>query len=398
MTKTVNTEFNSLDHAHKTPIVRDRGVPTPLDSASSNSKNQKSLAVDCIGFCDLSQEDLETWDRLRAARYEFSTPFFSTTFIAAVDASRGDVEVARIRRGREVIGFLPFHRRAKIAWPAGRCFNDAHNIIAKKEDTIDWHWLLNELHLKAFHFHAMLGSGDELSAQDCFTTIRTFSLPLGDDSSEALVRLETSHKTLRKQEQKTRKMEREIGPLTLEMDCRDIEVMIQAVETKREQYRRTGLIDLFEPEWTRKMLMFLFEEPRDGVHGMLSVLRAGDHVVAAHFGHREGDLLHYWFPVYSPAYSLYSPGTALFKSIVNNATEHGIRTIDMGYGEQPYKLKQTDTFGEVQYGVVSNSTVHQKWMQMKHHASLFAKKIPYKTQVKKIVRAIAPNVGKSKIT
>ena len=61
----------------------------------------------------------------------------------------------------------------------------------------------------------------------------------------------------------------------------------------------------------------------------------------------ENGLLHYSFPVYDPAYAKYSPGTALFVEIIRNAQRFGITCIDMGYGELPYKRRQTDATGEV---------------------------------------------------
>ncbi len=366
---------------------------------SFNANSSIELTVDCVPFSHLSEADLQGWERLRQSQPEFASPFFSPAYTAAADAARGgDVEVAWIRRGDELAGLWAYHRIRGIAWPVGRCFNDAHNIIAANSCSIDWRWLLKKLDLKAFHFHSLVGSTTGLAGKDCFETIDAFSLKLGNDSKETLRRLEQTHTTLKKQQQKTRKMARELGEISLEIDCRDADLLDKTIQLKREQYLRTKPIDVFAPEWPHKMLRHLFEKPRQGVYGMLSVLRAGDQLVAAHFGIREGDLLHYWFPVYDPRFAIYSPGTALFKSIVCNASQHGIRTIDMGYGEPSYKRKQTDTQGKVIYGVTSHSTPYHAWHRLQYQTQQLARHMPFKQQVKKWMRTITPHSHQSQLS
>ncbi|WP_052031914.1 GNAT family N-acetyltransferase [Novipirellula maiorica] len=357
------------------------------------------LLVDCVPFSHLNQADFQGWERLRRIRPDYASPFFSPSFIEAVDTARGgDVEIARIRRGGELVGLWPFHRINRIAWPVGRCFNDAHNIISANTPPIDWRWLLKELNLKAFHFHSMVGPAEGLAEHDCFETIDAFSLQLGDDSSAAMCRLEQVHTTLKKQHQKTRKMARELGEISLELDCRDADLLDRTIAMKREQYLRTKPLDVFAPRWPHTMLHQLFEKPRSGAYGMLSVLRAGEHLVAAHYGIREDGLLHYWIPVYDPRFAVYSPGTALFKHIVQNATQHGIRTIDMGYGEPTYKRKQTDTQSSVLYGVTSGSAPYHAWHRLQHQTHQLARHMPFKQQVKRWVRTIASHSSPSQLS
>ncbi|GAA5509339.1 hypothetical protein Rcae01_04838 [Novipirellula caenicola] len=379
------------DHqVHESPSIENVANTLLMRSAPTVSPST-DLLVDCVPFSHLDEADLQDWERLRGSRAEFASPFFSPSFAAATDTARGgDVEIARIRRGDQLVGLWAFHRIRGVAWPVGRCFNDAHNIIASNTVAIDWRWLLKELNLKAFHFHSLVGPADGLAEQDCFETIAAFSLQLGDDSPAALRRLEQVHTTLKKQHQKTRKMARELGEISLELDCRDADLLDRTIQLKREQYLRTKPLDVFASPWSHVMLRHLFDKPRCGAYGMLSVLRAGDHLVAAHYGVREGDLLHYWFPVYDPRFAIYSPGTALFKSIVHSATNYGIRTIDMGYGEPTYKRKQTDTQSRVLYGVTSPSTPYHAWHRLQHQTHQLARHLPFKQRVKKWMRTIGP--------
>ena len=71
---------------------------------------------------------------------------------------------------------------------------------------------------------------------------------------------------------------------------------------------------------------------------MLSSLYAGDKLVALHLGMRSGTTFHYWFPAYNPQYSKYSPGFMLLMHLIQESAEKGIRMIDLGAGDEQYKL------------------------------------------------------------
>ncbi|TWU59847.1 hypothetical protein Poly51_01200 [Rubripirellula tenax] len=355
--------------------------------------------VEVIPWSGLEPVARSRWEKLRATQPEFKTPFFSLAFFDAVQASRGDVLVAVMRQNNTIVGFLPFHRIGRVAWPAGRYFNDAHNVLMHPGTRLDWSWLLKQCDVKAYDFHALVGSISHVPTDSFQGYTQSFNAQIGSNSSAFLVDLEREHSTIRRQEQKTRKMARELGPLSVEIDCRDSDLLSQTIDWKRAQYRRTNILDLFMPDWTREMMRQLHrgfgaDEP---TRGLLSVLRAGDTVVAAHYGMIENDLLHYWFPTYAVEYSRYSPGTALFKEIVRKADRHGIRCIDMGYGEQPYKRKQTDTITTVAHGCVTGSTVYRNLRAIRLTATSVVKQFPMKGPLKRMLRMVKPDAGISKL-
>jgi CelD/BcsL family acetyltransferase involved in cellulose biosynthesis len=263
--------------------------------------------------------------------------------------------------------------------------------------TYDWLWLLRECNLKSYDFHALVRTQCDSLENYCQGTTESFCAELGDDSREFLRRLEKSHRTILRQQQKSRKMERELGPLQLEIDCRDSDLLEQSIQWKREQYKRTNILDLFTPQWARDLLRNLHGRSNAQARGIVSVLRAGDHVVATHIGMIDGSLLHYWFPSYNTEFARYSPGTALFKEIVRASSDHGIDCIDMGYGEQPYKRKQTDTITTVAHGCVTPSRVYRQWKRATKAAGSALKKVPMKEQLKYVLRTIQPTAGISKL-
>jgi CelD/BcsL family acetyltransferase involved in cellulose biosynthesis len=380
----------------------DSGIATNAPSTAVADEASTGRQVQVVPFDRLSLSELIAWNNLRSTRMEFSTPFFSARYAEAVHRARGDVSVAVVREGSEVIGILPFHRFRSSAVPVGRFLNDSHNLIADRSTMIDWIWLLEKLDCKAFDFHAMVGCDDESLHQYAYGTSQSFQANIGDDPAAFLASLGRAHKTIGRQGQKTRKLAREVGQVHAELDCPDPDLLRQAIDWKRDQYRRSHLLDLFTPDWTRELLHQLhsgasFVDPQQSPRGILSILRAGDRVIAAHYGMLENGLLHYWFPVYDPAYAKYSPGTALFVEIIRNAQQFGITCIDMGYGELPYKRRQTDATGEVAFGCISRSRFHHRWRRLETATIRTMKKMPMKESAKKIWRRLKPQAGISKL-
>ena len=374
---------------------RRRAAQIGLMDVSSNRR------VQVASFDRLTPGELLRWREIRKLRPEFKTPFFSPEFSSAVHKARGDVQVALIRDEDEMIGCLPFHRFRGTAVPVGRFINDAHNVIAHPDASIDWLWLLEQLDVRAFDFHALVGGDPDELSQHVHGSIQSFRADVEDDSEAYLKKLGKQHKTIGRQGQKSRKMAREVGPLSFEFECRDPELLRQTIEWKRQQYQRTHILDLFSTDWTGALLQELFTlgagELPNRARGILSVLRAGDDVVAAHYGIIENDLLHYWFPAYNTEYARYSPGTALFTSILAEASAHGVRCVDMGYGEQPYKLKQTDATSSVAFGCITRSRLHRGWRAVETSAISAIKKLPLKESLKRVWRRIQPQAGISKL-
>jgi CelD/BcsL family acetyltransferase involved in cellulose biosynthesis len=72
---------------------------------------------------------------------------------------------------------------------------------------------------------------------------------------------------------------------------------------------------------------------------MLSLLYAGERLVAGHFGMRGRSVWHYWFPAYDPEVAKYSPGLILLLKMAEHAPSLGVRTIDLGKGMSLYKQR-----------------------------------------------------------
>jgi CelD/BcsL family acetyltransferase involved in cellulose biosynthesis len=143
---------------------------------------------------------------------------------------------------------------------------------------------------------------------------------------------------------KTRKIERELGPLKFVIDSSDPDDLRTLMGWKSDQYRRTGRNDRFDEPWIVELISRLFSHRPAGAGGgrgdfcgLLSMLYAGDQPVAGHFGLAYGGVLAHWFPAYDPRYSKYSPGLLQLLEMTRDAPGLGIRSMDLGKGEARYK-------------------------------------------------------------
>ena len=93
---------------------------------------------------------------------------------------------------------------------------------------------------------------------------------------------------------------------------------------------------------------------------MLSTLHFGDTLVAAHFGLRSGTVLHWWFPVYDPAFAGFAPGWIMLRELAMAAPELGLDRIDLGRGDDEYKRRARTGEIEVAAGDVTGSAVRRR--------------------------------------
>ena len=86
-------------------------------------------------------------------------------------------------------------------------------------------------------------------------------------------------------------------------------------------------------------------------------------MVAAHFGLRAGGILHWWFPVYDPAFARFSPGWLLLCAVIDAAPEFGLDRIDLGRGVDDYKRRAMTGYQVVCQGAVTPNPA-------RHHAAV----------------------------
>ena len=381
------------------------------DASASNSRDSTSVGLvadsavwkepkfTLVSASKLTEEMKADWDYLRKSNSSLRSPFHSWQFIQDAGAIIPDVECLAVQRSGRFIAFFPFERRkGDIARPVGAGINDAQGVICAPEIELDFCQIAVAARLKQYSFHA--ASPDLPGLVDCQVGTRTaFLADLDASPGNFCAYLKQRSRTIAKQRQKTRRMERELGTLHFDFDCDANNLLERMLDLKSHQYRRTHTFDILSVRWVRQLLVLLHqvrEERRseNSARGILSVLSAGELPLAMHFGIVEGDLLHYWFPVYNPEHAFGSPGTELYLRIVQTAEKLGIRYIDFGYGDLPYKHKLTNVKSEMCYGIYDSRPFRRSIYRAKRFLRGSGKEIRLRNMLKPIARRVFPSFGK----
>ncbi len=337
-----------------------------------------------------------TWKKWLVNHSELQGGCFHPEFRRAVAAVRADVELACIESGGNLVALWPFQRVAKkVAHPVGGLLNDFQAIIAdpQRRESIDFNSVLHQCRLAYAPFHAMRFQ-PFVRGMHRFATIESPHIELGESVESYLRWLRRNSVALKRQPQKRRRMERELGPLRLEFDVRDPAILERLIEWKRSRFRRTRTFDILSVGWTQNLLREVFTVNQPGFRGLLSGLWAGDHLVAAHFGMLADHVLHYWFPAHAGEFAYCSPGTQLLEEMTAACCARGITRIDLGYGDSPLKDRFANGGVTVNAGCFSTTRAAAIGGHFRYRVRQAIKRTPFKETAKLLVRRVAPDFGK----
>jgi CelD/BcsL family acetyltransferase involved in cellulose biosynthesis len=336
------------------------GTPPGSDVTGSARDIADSDAVtefDRKPFDALAPIELEAWARLRAANPALDSPYFHPGFAAAVHASGRPVDVIVGRDAGDAIRtLLPVHRHGAVLRPVGWPGADFQGPIQEPATTLNPVDLLGAGARSYAFDHLINGYADFAPWVD---TSRPS--PYVDTTGGLTGYLErasgSGKENIGQARRRTAKAARTYGEVRFDADVVDEAALARVIQLKRAQYAATGARDFFDqPERIALLTRLLYTRGTDFA-GVLSTLSVGPHLFAAHFGMRSGGVLHWWFPVYDPQFSAFSPGWMLLRELVHAAPALDVTRIDFGRGDDEYKRRAKTGETMVSQGVVTRSSM-----------------------------------------
>ena len=292
---------------------------------------------------ELNQEELAVWQNLCLLHPHCRSPFLSPAYVTAVAETRPHVYVCVIRQGGRPAGFLPFqfrtplHKQLGAAERVGEDMTDYFGLIAQPALRTNPQELLRLAGLTHLFF-THLDESQGLHGLTGETADPGLLIRVPADGSYWEELRGTDRKFTKDTERRQQQLEIACGAIRFQLVEEEWRKPLEhLIRCKRQQYLRTGRSDWLAVPWKRALMERLAESSSERCRGIVSTLHAGPTWVASHFGLRHDSLLHYWFPVYNPELSRYSPGRILLKAIVNAAPGAGIDTIDRGSGDSQAK-------------------------------------------------------------
>lgn len=336
---------------------------------------------------ELSPDLLARWKEIQTGNKQFQSPYFRPEFTQAVAQVRRGVEIGLLEEGGEAIGFFPYERTGwSGARPVGGKLCDFQAVIARPEASWTVEQLLRGCRLSSWQFHHLLASQPQFARYHVAARESVYlDLSEGFDAYR-LARRKAGSDKINQVFQSHRKVEREVGPVRFVPAVTDESVFAWLLEHKSEQYRRTGVTDLFRYPWTVRLLRNIWAQPTDEFRGVLSALYFGDTIAAVHFGMRCRGVLHSWFPAYDRTYSRYSPGLMMTTLMAREFAALGVTRIDLGKGDEPYKQHFRSAGDLVAEGAATGNPLAWSMHQRISSARLWAKRHPLTQQLQTPLR------------
>ncbi|MFF5210362.1 GNAT family N-acetyltransferase [Streptosporangium sp. NPDC000396] len=346
----------------------------------------RPVTVRTVGFDELTTEELDAWHLLRAANPLLDSPYFHPGFAAAVHASGRAVRTAVGRdRSGEICALLPHHRERSLIMPAGWPAADFQGPVLASGSSFPPLALLTG-GARGFEFDHLVESCADFGP---WVESRRPS-PFVDTTGGLegyLGRASRSGKdNMGQARRRAAKAERTYGAVRFVADAADPEILDRVVELKRAQYAATGAKDYFAEPDRHDLLTRLLRTRDSSFGGVLSTLHAGPHLIAAHFGMRSGNVLHWWFPVYDPAFAGLAPGWMLLRELVIAAPALGIARIDLGRGDDEYKRRAKTGETLVCQGIVTRSSARRALRRARDSLVTTAKSSALGPGLQKLVR------------
>lgn len=336
-----------------------------------------TLSANLVKMDALSPRERQYWRAFCEETPALASPYFTLEFAEQCAIARRDTRVLSISQNGTPLGFLPLHvSRTGLFRPLGGPMGDHHGIIANDGD------------IDISHALKQTGLGGVFSFNGALASQRGFAR-LGDTSEPSWVchmsdgfdaywdgRQAAEAKAMRNLRARERKLTEAGHEIVYRIDDRRTEALDWLVATKRAQYAATGATDVFQARWARTLTYSLMMDRSDALSGILSTMEIDGQLAAAHFGMRSASVLHYWFPVYDPAYSKFSPGLMLFRELLRETSQDGIVQAHLGPGSYDFKKRFANASFDIVQGCACNLSLTGAALQMGRGIDRMAKALP----------------------
>lgn len=354
---------------------------------------------------DLTPDLIEQWKMFCRENPLYHSPFYWPQFTHAVAEVRSDVRIAIFEQHGDVVGFLPFHiLRSGAGKPIGGQLNDYQGPILAAGVGIEPDVLLQAAGISAYDYNHLPASFRELTADAHGHSISP-QMDLGEGYDAFVARKDSGWtKAKREMRRRSRKTEKDIGPIRFTFHDPDETIYRRHVAMKNALYERAGTRFRIGTDWAGQVLERLRHCSDPEFSGVMTTLHAGDRLLAAHFGLRTSSVWHWWFPSYDLAAYKLGPGINLVDRCAMAGEEHDIALIDFGRGDGAFKLLFADRHVRLCEGAVTRPRSLAKIVRQGANSAVSAAERlplgPYRTYPRRaaakfVSGVVLPNEGQS---
>lgn len=297
------------------------------------------LQLRVFGGGDLPDELITRWTQLWSAMaIGQRTPFLhpATTVIAASVVPT--TAVAVITQGDRPVAFLPFERRGGHGFPVAHDVSNGDGIVAEAGVELPMTAVVRGCGLRSLtwihrdQLSSPLGQYDHYVAPAAMV-----DLSAGREVYEQ--RVAEGSSILTQTARKRRKLQREQGAVTFELDG-DHALTRELLLQKTDNIRTAGGQPDFDMAIARPLVeAFGGQSPGTGLTSLLSVLSAGGEVIAMNWGIAAGGRFVSCIPAYDAPMGRYSPGQILHVAMIQALAGTDVELVDLGLGVDQTKQR-----------------------------------------------------------
>lgn len=303
-----------------------------------------SETIENLRLHDLTPDDETRWQALVAQRPDLSGPYFDIRYIKAVAKDVPGAGIVRFRDNDTVVGYFPYQIRSGALQPLGAPLTDYHGPVTPADFVPDFDALLKVTGARHLEFQGWIGA----------MSPRASTLKLKRRLADTSQGFDTwydaqddlHHKFFKNVGRCQRNVEKDFGGFDFSWERVTPELLAWTLDLKREQYKKTGMHDVFACGWTETLLRNLAAVEDDGYGLRAGIFRHEGKIVASEISLMGADEVHLWFPAYDPAYYRYSVGILLTVAIIRHLAPMGIKRFDFGTGGEDYKSPLTSEGGD----------------------------------------------------
>jgi CelD/BcsL family acetyltransferase involved in cellulose biosynthesis len=298
---------------------------------------------------DLGPSEASLWTRFQKSSPGLQNPFFSLTFAQTVGRHRPNSRVAVVEVDGAIQAFLPFDLGPqRIGLPIGDPMNNLQGFVSDGA-TIDARQVIRKAGLRGWRYTTAPADQPALAAHHYAGSL--VESPLIDLSDGYRSYYASRSKKFRADfGRHSRSLERCAGPVSLEWQTAAPDHLHQLIEWKSAKHH--GARQTFSDPATRNIVEELAVTSNEDCGGLVTVLRAGERIVAVNACLISPGVLSGWFTAYDHDLARCSPGTLAMLATAEEAARRDITRIDLGGGQDSYKSRMTNASYAIAGGAV----------------------------------------------
>ncbi|HKS15673.1 MAG TPA: GNAT family N-acetyltransferase [Planctomycetota bacterium] len=297
------------------------------------------MKITVLNARDLAPAHWDRWRILQGENPDLDSPYFCADYVRIVGSIREDVFVAVLGSPGEPSGFFPFQRsRLGFGMPVGGRLSDFHGVIAPRGTTLDVSDLMRASGLVSWEFHALPVSQSAFAPHHAQTMGSHFV-----DTSKGLPGFEEEKRRAGSQQPRMlrsyrRRVLERFKKVEFVPHVTDTRVLDTLLEWKSRQYQESGSLDNWSIGWMRDLMRKIHAHQGEEFSGALSALFLDGELAVAHMGMRSRTAWHWWIPRHDEKFNDTHPGLLLLSMMIEEAPRFGVTRLDLGYGDEKYKL------------------------------------------------------------